>query len=151
MRGALPTLSLSNGGEAEIVGGTGTKKWRFSYTFLGEHGFNTAALDVANNTSSAINCTSGCRASNWNGNTANLSVKTAFDVWLVVLCMKSVIVPSTQRDGHVYHLTSPIVDPQKTRKVRNLNKFCWKYARHDSTRSTKENVSCAMMAPFYLC
>ncbi|CAN0141163.1 unnamed protein product, partial [Laminaria digitata] len=36
VRGALPTLLLSNGGEATIVGGTGTREWLFSYEFTGE-------------------------------------------------------------------------------------------------------------------
>lgn len=76
VRGALPTLSLSNGGEATIVEGTGTREWLFSYDFTGEdNGTDIAVLDIANDSTSAINCTAGCRASNWNGATANLSVR----------------------------------------------------------------------------
>lgn len=80
VRGALPTLSLSNGGKATIVGGTGTREWVFSYDFTGDNetGADTSVLDIANDYSNpaTINCTAGCRASNWNGATANLSVRS---------------------------------------------------------------------------
>lgn len=74
LRGALPTLSLNNGGEALLVAGTGTREWIFSYDFVGDNGTEISALDVANNSFTAINCTGECRASNWNGATADLMV-----------------------------------------------------------------------------
>lgn len=79
----LPTLPLNNGGEAVVVGGTGTREWLFSYAFLGsageeENGSDVSVLDIANDSLSfpgmTVNCTVGCRASNWNGVAANLSV-----------------------------------------------------------------------------
>lgn len=80
----LPTLPLNNGGEAVVVGGTGTREWLFSYAFLGagdygyESGGDVSVLDIANDSfpfPAMVNCTGGCRASNWNGVTANLSVR----------------------------------------------------------------------------
>lgn len=76
-RGPLPTLSLNNGGEAVLVGGTGSSQWLFSYDFLGGNGTAVSLLDVANYSETsplAINCTAGCRAANWNGAEGNLSV-----------------------------------------------------------------------------
>ncbi|CAM9243696.1 unnamed protein product, partial [Ectocarpus sp. 8 AP-2014] len=84
--GTLPTIPLNNGGEAQVVAGTGTREWLFSYTFLaatttgGVNGNDSdvAVLDIANDSfpfPAIINCTGGCRASNWNGATANLSLE----------------------------------------------------------------------------
>ncbi|CAM9102436.1 unnamed protein product [Scytosiphon promiscuus] len=86
--GTLPTIYLNNGGEAELVGGTGTREWLFSYTFLGAAAAGTEGssgnesdvpvLDIANGSfpyPAAINCTDGCRAPNWNGVIANLSLE----------------------------------------------------------------------------
>lgn len=77
---ALPTLPLNNGGEAELVGGTGTREWLFSYTFPEEAAAaaasGVAVLDIADVVSVMIDCTGDCRASNWNGETADLSVRT---------------------------------------------------------------------------
>lgn len=87
--GTLPTIALNNGGEAELVGGTGTRDWQFSYTFsaaaasgtgsFGGDDNDVSVLDFANSSfpfPAAINCTGGCRASNWNGASANLSVRS---------------------------------------------------------------------------
>lgn len=81
----LPTLPLNNGGEAVVVGGTGTRAWLFSYAFLGsagdESGSAVSVLDIANDSlfsPAMVNCTEGCRASNWNGGAANLSVRGIF-------------------------------------------------------------------------
>lgn len=74
--GALPTLPLNNGGEAKLVGGTGTREWLFSYTFPETAGAGVAVLDIADGSIPAmVACTGGCRASNWNGVTADLSVR----------------------------------------------------------------------------
>ena len=73
---ALPTISLNNGDEAVLVGGTGTRWWFFSYDFKGDDGTDVPVLDIANDSLTAINCTSGCRAWNWNGAPADLSVRT---------------------------------------------------------------------------
>lgn len=74
-RGALPTLSLNNGGEAVLVAGTGTSVWLFSYVYAMDAGTEVDILDVANATS-LVNCTGGCRAYNLNGVTADLSVSS---------------------------------------------------------------------------
>lgn len=77
--GTLPTLPLNNGGEAELVGGTGTREWLFSYTFPEDAAAASAVaiLDIADDPV-AIDCTGGCRASNWNGVTADLTVRDFF-------------------------------------------------------------------------
>lgn len=78
VRESLPTLSLNNGGEAILTSGTGTTDWIFSYEFPGGNGTAVPTLDVANTSArsrdSAINCTDSCRAANWNGARANMSV-----------------------------------------------------------------------------
>lgn len=79
----LPTLPLNNGGEAELVGGTGTREWLFSYTFPEEAvaaaAGAVAVLDIADDSVPVtIGCTGDCRASNWNGVTADLSVRNVF-------------------------------------------------------------------------
>lgn len=80
LRGALPTLSLNNGGEAVLVEGTGTKTWLFSYEYPGGSETTESWLDVANESEhsakTTLNCTVGCRAANWNGERANLSVSS---------------------------------------------------------------------------
>lgn len=76
----LPTLPLNNGGEAELVGGTGTREWLFSYTFPeAAAGSGVVVLDIADGSNPAmIDCTGDCRASNWNGVEADLSVRNQF-------------------------------------------------------------------------
>lgn len=74
----LPTLPLNNGGEAELVGGTGSREWLFSYTFPEDAAAAAASavavLDIAD-VPVTIDCTGGCRAENWNGEAADLSVR----------------------------------------------------------------------------
>lgn len=85
----LPTLPLNNGGVAELVGGTGTQEWLFSYTFpedaAAAAASGVAVLDIANDPVT-IACTVGCRASNWNGVTADLTVRQPTFVELPVSC-----------------------------------------------------------------
>eukprot|EP00752_Nemacystus_decipiens_P003960 g3626.t1 len=73
----LPTLPLNNGGVAELVGGTGTREWVFSYIFPEDTAAATASgvavLDIAD-APVAIDCTGVCRAANWNGVTADLTL-----------------------------------------------------------------------------
>lgn len=78
VRGALPTLSLNNGGEATLTGGTETAEWFFSYEYTGTYGTAVSNLDVANFSETltlAINCTVECRAVNRDGATVDLSVR----------------------------------------------------------------------------
>lgn len=73
--GALPKLALNNGGDAELVGGTGTREWLFSYTVpMDAAGSAVSVLDIASGSPATVTCTGGCVASNWNGDTADLSV-----------------------------------------------------------------------------
>ncbi len=71
---AFPKLTLNNGGEAELVGGTGTREWLFSYTVPEDAaGSDVSVLDVAAG-SPAVICAVNCVAANWNGVSANLLV-----------------------------------------------------------------------------
>lgn len=72
---ALPKLTLNNGDEAELVGGTGTREWLFSYTVPEDAaGSEVSVLDVAAGSPATVTCTGDCIAANWNGDVADLSV-----------------------------------------------------------------------------
>ena len=108
VHGALPTLSLSNGGAAAIVGGTGTREWLFSYDFTGEdNGTDMSVLHIANDSVTAINCTEGCRASNWNGAKANLSVRLTGELCPLLFPTKTVSKPrSSVHCGYSWQSTT---------------------------------------------
>lgn len=86
----LPTLPLNNGGVAELVGGTGTREWMFSYTFPEDATAAAASgvgvLDIAAGVPVMIDCTGGCRAANWNGVTADLTVRQPACVEFLASC-----------------------------------------------------------------